>query len=559
MRISKLSLTNFRSFKQTQTIEFAPLTLLFGPNSVGKSTVLMSLFYLQQLLTKKITSPNQISAIKGKYIDGFFALVNEKDLSKDITVAIELDKQEGIGKEYLTETTQMVESLINKGKISDDDPLFLLSSIQETVEKFELEFVVSWSQLKQEAYLKSYTVKGDGELLGQISTDEKLEVTSITKLNLRHAALQPLEQQYYIETLQSEFELVSPFLLEKLDNFEIEDERKSDNGYLSALHYYLMTKSGATSFSMEGWANTCGFIDPITIVEQAKLGVPALNQKLNIVLNDPEVGVNGDYYHKEQVVASLSELFISPLDMLSELLGDSVNIGPLRVIPDQNFNLYSHTEQKHWYDGRAAWDLLAQNDNSLNEKVNAWLQDEDKLNTGVGLLKESEPLRTALEQTSIQQNYHSKASTPFLWDCNAKIPVWPSEVGVGISQLMPLIVASHHVGNGIISIEQPELHIHPRLQVQLGDLLTQVDTQANFLIETHSEHLVLRLLRRIRETTDSELPSNLKAVQPEDVAIIYLSPSEDGVTASRIGIDEDGEFEVKWPNGFFAERRGELF
>ena len=50
MRITKLSLTNFRSFKETQTIEFAPVTLLFGPNSVGKSTVLMALFYLQEIL-----------------------------------------------------------------------------------------------------------------------------------------------------------------------------------------------------------------------------------------------------------------------------------------------------------------------------------------------------------------------------------------------------------------------------------------------------------------------------------------------------------------------------
>jgi AAA15 family ATPase/GTPase len=52
MRITKLSLTNFRSFKETQTIEFAPVTLLFGASSVSKSTVLMALFYVQQILAK---------------------------------------------------------------------------------------------------------------------------------------------------------------------------------------------------------------------------------------------------------------------------------------------------------------------------------------------------------------------------------------------------------------------------------------------------------------------------------------------------------------------------
>lgn len=50
MKITKISLTNFRSFKATQSIELAPVTLLFGPNSVGKSSVLMALAYVQQIL-----------------------------------------------------------------------------------------------------------------------------------------------------------------------------------------------------------------------------------------------------------------------------------------------------------------------------------------------------------------------------------------------------------------------------------------------------------------------------------------------------------------------------
>ena len=57
MNITKLSLTNFRSFKETQTIEFAPVTLLFGPNSVGKSSVLMALFYLQHILAEGDCDP----------------------------------------------------------------------------------------------------------------------------------------------------------------------------------------------------------------------------------------------------------------------------------------------------------------------------------------------------------------------------------------------------------------------------------------------------------------------------------------------------------------------
>ncbi|WP_226024142.1 AAA family ATPase [Pseudomonas aeruginosa] len=57
MRITEIALTNFRSFQVTQSIALAPVTLLFGPNSVGKSSVLMALFYIQQMLEKGQCDP----------------------------------------------------------------------------------------------------------------------------------------------------------------------------------------------------------------------------------------------------------------------------------------------------------------------------------------------------------------------------------------------------------------------------------------------------------------------------------------------------------------------
>lgn len=59
MNITKLTLTNFRSFKESQTIEFAPTTLLFGPNSAGKSTILLAFFYVQHILDNGNCDPTQ--------------------------------------------------------------------------------------------------------------------------------------------------------------------------------------------------------------------------------------------------------------------------------------------------------------------------------------------------------------------------------------------------------------------------------------------------------------------------------------------------------------------
>lgn len=89
---------------------------------------------------------------------------------------------------------------------------------------------------------------------------------------------------------------------------------------------------------------------------------------------------------------------------------------------------------------------------------------------------------------------------------------------------------------GILAIEQPELHVHPAIQVGLGDLFIEavqtregwVGTRKTLLIETHSEHIMLRLLRRIRETTEKELPPGVVGLSANDLSVIYVE-SADGV------------------------------
>jgi len=71
--------------------------------------------------------------------------------------------------------------------------------------------------------------------------------------------------------------------------------------------------------------------------------------------------------------------------------------------------------------------------------------------------------------------------------------------GFGISQLLPFVVQCLASKGQIITIEQPEVHVHPRLQADIGDLLIdsiQEPRKHQFIVETHSEHLILRLQRR---------------------------------------------------------------
>lgn len=149
-----------------------------------------------------------------------------------------------------------------------------------------------------------------------------------------------------------------------------------------------------------------------------------------------------------------------------------------------------------------------------------------------------------------------------LIDKRTQTPLSHRDVGIGVSQVLPVLVHAYGARERLIAIEQPEIHLHPALQAELGDVFLEsaLGEQDNtFLIETHSEHLILRILRRIRETTDGELPEGMRPVRPDQISVLYVQPGKEGAEVIHIPVTEDGEFGRPWPEGFFPERARELF
>jgi hypothetical protein len=164
----------------------------------------------------------------------------------------------------------------------------------------------------------------------------------------------------------------------------------------------------------------------------------------------------------------------------------------------------------------------------------------------------------------------------------------PCDLGYGVSQNIPLITAPLALESGftqrLLTIEEPESNIHPAWQVELAEFFLRMavrnDEKGNaatlntkkaidfsysgipplFLLETHSEHIMLRLLRRIRETSEGSLSENAAAATIHDVAVHYIQKNANGCTeALRMEITPDGDFSRQWPKGFFEEREEELF
>ena len=95
----------------------------------------------------------------------------------------------------------------------------------------------------------------------------------------------------------------------------------------------------------------------------------------------------------------------------------------------------------------------------------------------------------------------------------------------------------------------------------MGDIFIQAIAKENppiFLLETHSEHLLLRLLRRIRNTHKGTAAESTRLAHT-DIAVHWIGTYEGRTEIYRLGLDEDGSFNTPWPEGFFDERGEELF
>jgi predicted ATPase len=207
-------------------------------------------------------------------------------------------------------------------------------------------------------------------------------------------------------------------------------------------------------------------------------------------------------------------------------------IGPLRTEPERVYYFTGESVAEVGRRGENTFKLLAAvqyqgKQDELDQRLNWWLK-RLGYRLDVRVFRNSPLLQIGVRDEDSQgeeQTYNLK------------------DVGFGLSQVLPVLVQCYAGGTGrTIFLEQPELHLHPRAQADLGDLLIDALGKGHrFLIETHSEHLLLRLRRRIAETTVKPSSEVERKLQRDQLGVYFVERQDKCSVVSAVEVNELGQ------------------
>lgn len=525
--LKAIHLENFKAFGEKTTIPLAPITLIYGQNSAGKSSILQALHLLKQTRESRDLDALLLPRAEKGIVDlgSFQDLLFDHESDRELCIRLDTDLDSLTGPQngsHLEDTgvefrfsrpspdDEIALAGVNFYGLGSDRPIACFSGVRELDEQSRV------FGFPRRSGGEEGTVRAIG--CSYLSKDKRLWISVFEQLKENKEtilkSLDRMAKERHAPTLFDEDE-------------EIVDEREKQ--LLEEAINFIKHGPEWDNFIERYTSTLCQELYPLNGF------LPRMRNSLSFGgFNLPELRRLRLNLRRTQWLPRLVDcqgLSVEKhLDMIFPL-------GPYRRPPERWYIFSGTCPSDVGYRGEQLPDLLLRRA-SIRRETNQWLE-----RLGVGYKIAVKPIgsrRKDLYEIELEDSFRNKP-----------VKVGLADVGFGMSQILPLIVQSLASQNRIITVEQPEVHIHPKLQADLGDLIASAisNPQRNqFIIETHSEHLVLRVQKLIRTGS----------LSPEEVSVLYVSRGKEGSSVQRLRLDEKGRFIDAWPGGFFPERRREL-
>ena len=595
MALTAFHIANFKAFANSQRVPLRPITLIYGANSAGKSSVIHALALAHHAIETGDLDI-QRTQIGGESIDlgGFRQYVHRRDRRRQVELGFGLDPGRLSGRvaELLRLAREIVVELaIGGGITSDQQTLF-----GDYVREFDHEGGIR---------VERFALEVDGEPLLLMSARAG-GLLSLDRLDHSHPVFHELFRGLLMMFTTTENIREEDFvaLSEELDALVPSITARS-RGFFPRVE----EESEGSEVEGEAWEDFVPMSRGYRRGDLARVAQLFLPKALR------------------ELIGGLGTVLEDEIRRLRYL-------GPLRSYPPRHLAFSQHHDHNWFAGGGYAWDVVCTHED-VRRRVNAWLGDANRLKTpyelevrdllpaavvsrelpaklhkalhdlAASLLEGMEPDKmidlsllasqvaeqiaeldsddpddiipeieelvvAAIDDEALAESWAKEMVKEWagelqdlvLIDKRTGTPVSHRDVGIGVSQVLPVLVSAYASKNKLLAIEQPEIHLHPALQAELGDVFLESALGGDgntFLIETHSEHLLLRIMRRMRETSTGELPDGVPEVRPEDVMVLFVEPDGLQSIVREMPLNERGELVKAWPGGFFEEGLREIF
>ena len=576
-QICSIHLENFKPYGNLTDIPMAPLTLIFGANSAGKSSILQAIHLLKQTQenwnTNDILTPRTENGIVD--LGSFPEFVFNHDVTRKFKIRINFDISDEDGMLYNLAYLKNFDEVSRQSSIKDiagvelhfeyssDNQAILLSQVE--ISNHQVGPIARFQNSKDvriPAELREHYNSMGGLSLPNtaFSKDQYFVQDQSSPIGYLRNTYITVADEYWktlFESTKSKREqIVANFrsrldLLSSLGGRSIDDKglRTHVSG-LRSVQIFRDSDAADKALAMDKYASELEIVGikkaidfyecDFTLSDFIKRMQAEQREETLAIFGMLELRYAGGFPGKfpeystfcNENISCITQRTLEICNFLKSTLDSVLPIGPHRNSPNRIYTYDGRKPFEVGFSGRFVPDLLFQSP-TLVKTTNEWL----------GRLDIDYELKIEKTNTRYDDIYEIR----FVDRTNNSIDVNLRDLGFGISQIIPVVVQCLTCRGNILTIQQPELHIHPSLQANLGDLFTEsiYTKNSQLIIETHSEHLVLRLLRLVRKGK----------LKHDDLSILYVGRNSSGSTyVKRLRLDESGDFFDNWPGGFFPER-----